>query len=139
MAMAPMGGNGDDLVPLSEINITPFVDVMLVLLIVFMVTAPLLTSAVTVNLPAAATQAPQPQDPLVITIDGGGEVWLKDEKVAADALAARLNALHGQSPDQAIYLRGDRGIAYGRLMDVMDTLQTAGFAKVSLATGPKGE
>lgn len=139
MGMAPMnGGGGDELVPLADINITPFVDVVLVLLIVFMVAAPLMTTAVPVDLPQSAVNAPPPEEPLVLSIDREGEVWLKQEKLATDQLPARLGALHGESPDAVVYLHADRAIVYGRLMEVMETVQQAGFAKVSLATEGKG-
>jgi len=138
MGMAPMGGGDDDLVPLADINITPFVDVVLVLLIVFMVAAPLMTSAVPVDLPKLAASAPQPEDPLVVSIDQAGDVWLKEEKLATAALSARLAELHAASPERIVYLRGDKGIVYGKLMEVMEALQGAGFTKISLATEPKG-
>ncbi len=138
MAMAPMNGGGDDLVPLADINITPFVDVVLVLLIVFMVAAPLMTSSVPVDLPKLAAAAPQPEDPLVLSIDQAGDVWLKEEKLAPEALAPRLAQLHATAPDRVVYLRGDKGIIYGKLMEVMEVLQGAGFTKISLATEPKG-
>lgn len=141
MAMSSMpGGSDDDLVPLADINITPFVDVVLVLLIIFMVAAPLMTTAVPVDLPKMTeAKTPQPQEPLVVSIDKDGAVWIEREKMAdRDALAAQLAGRHQQAPDRAISLRGDRGVVYGRLMEVMDAIQASGFIKVSLATEAKG-
>lgn len=136
MGMAPLGGGDDDLVPIADINITPFVDVMLVLLIIFMVAAPLMSATVPVNLPATTAAPDQPEDPVVISIDGAGDIWLGDEKVLAAQLASHLDGIFSTSPDRVIYLRGDRDVAYGHLMAVMEALRKAGFVKVSLATEP---
>lgn len=139
MAMTPLGNGGDDLVPLAEINITPFVDVVLVLLIVFMVAAPLMTASVPVELPASAQASqPQPSEPLVLSVGPAGEVWLQDEPVAAADLPGRLAGLRGEDGERVVYLRGDKDVAYGRLMAVMEVVQAAGFTKVALATQPKG-
>lgn len=138
MGMAPLNGGGDDdLVPLADINITPFVDVVLVLLIVFMVAAPLMTAAVPVDLPQVSAAAPRPDEPVVISIDRDGAVWLKEDKLAAEHMPARLAALHGERPDAPVTLHADRAIVYGRLMEVMEAVHQAGFAQVSLATAPK--
>ena len=126
--------------PLSEINVTPLVDVMLVLLVVFMVTAPLLTVGVPVDLPQ--TQAPpisEPKEPLVITVNRGGDVFIQDTNVGIDALIARLQAITGSNPDAVLYVRGDKEINYGRVLEVMSLVSAAGFRKVSLvAEAPKG-
>lgn len=137
MGMAPLNGGDDDLVPLADINITPFVDVVLVLLIVFMVAAPLMSAAVPVDLPQMSTSAPPPDEPLVLSIDRDGVVWLKEDKLSATQLPERLAALHGERPDAPVNLHADRSIVYGRLMEVMEAVQQAGFAHVSLATAPK--
>lgn len=138
MGMAPLNGGGDDdLVPLADINITPFVDVVLVLLIVFMVAAPLMSAAVPVDLPQMSTSAPQPDEPLVLSIDRDGAVWLKEDKLPTAQLPERLAALHAERPDTPVYLHADRSIIYGRLMEVMEAVQQAGFTQVSLATAPK--
>ena len=119
--------------PMSEINVTPLVDVMLVLLVVFMVTAPLLTVGVPVDLPQ--TQAPainEPKEPLTITVNRDGAVFIQETSVAVDALVPRLNAITGANPDAVLYVRGDKEINYGRVLEVMSLVSSAGFRKVSL-------
>ncbi|MET4805324.1 protein TolR [Limibacillus sp. MBR-115] len=119
--------------PLSEINVTPFVDVMLVLLIVFMVTAPLLTVGVPVDLPETEAQMiSDPQEPLVISVDREGSVYLQDTNIDLEKLVPRLIAITGSNPDAKIFVRGDRAIAYGRIMEVMGLVNAAGFKKVAL-------
>ena len=121
--------------PMSEINVTPFVDVMLVLLIVFMVTAPLLTVGVPVDLPKSQAQAiNEDSEPLVITVDRAGKIYIQETEVAFDNLVARLNAITERKPDTRIFVRGDREIAYGEIMRVMGRLNGAGFEKVALIT-----
>ncbi|WP_119460244.1 protein TolR [Rhodospirillaceae bacterium SYSU D60014] len=119
--------------PMSEINVTPLVDVMLVLLIVFMVTAPLLTAGIPVNLPQTkADVLSDPQEPLVITVDAAGKVFIQETEIELDSLVARLAAITQNKVDTRIFLRGDRGIAYGRIMEVMGTITSAGFTQVAL-------
>jgi len=121
--------------PLSEINVTPFVDVMLVLLIVFMVTAPLLTVGVPVDLPK--TRAPalgQDKEPLSVTISKDGKIYLQKEVVSEDALVPKLEAISQNGYDQRIFVRGDRTVDYGRVMVVMGLLATAGFTHIGLVT-----
>ncbi len=126
--------------PMASINVTPLVDVMLVLLVVFMVTAPLLTVGVPVNLPQ--TQAPpinEPKEPLVISVTKDGLIFIQEQSVPIDSLVERLDAITGQNPDAVIYVRGDRDINYGRVLEVMSLIAAAGFHKVSLvAETPKG-
>ena len=144
MAPGGLGGNGHRLAgryrPMSEINVTPLVDVMLVLLVVFMVAAPLLTVGVPVDLPQ--TQAPpinEPKEPLVITINGEGRIYVQESEVPTDSLVPRLEAITGSNPDALLYVRGDKAINYGRVVEVMSLVSTAGFRKVSLiAESPKG-
>jgi len=126
--------------PLSEINVTPFVDVMLVLLIVFMVTAPLLTVGVPVDLPKTQAQSiADPDEPLVISVNAEGQIFLQDSEVELGQLVPRLHAITESKPDTRIFVRGDRAIAYGRIMQVMGTVNTAGFQRVALiAELPKG-
>ncbi len=126
--------------PLSEINVTPFVDVMLVLLIVFMVTAPLLTVGVPVDLPKTQAQSiADPDEPLVITVNAEGQIYIQDSEVELNQLVPRLRAITESKPDTRIFLRGDRMIAYGRIMQVMGTVNSAGFQRVALiAELPKG-
>ncbi len=119
--------------PLAEINVTPFVDVMLVLLIVFMVTAPLLTVGLPVELPkTAAAQLVDRDEPLIVTVDSEGRVFLQETERSLDALIATLNAIRAEKPDGTIYVRGDKEIAYGEVMQVMGALVKAGITKLSL-------
>src|SRR6202451_3255296 len=121
--------------PMSEINVTPFVDVMLVLLIVFMVTAPLLTVGVPVDLPK--TRAPalgQDKEPLSVTIAKDGKIFLQKNVVAEDALVAKLTAISQNGYDQRIFVRGDKSVDYGRVMEVMGLLSQAGFTHIRLVT-----
>lgn len=119
--------------PVADINVTPLVDVMLVLLIVFMVTAPLLTVAVPVDLPKTNAQSiKQEKEPLVVSIDPSGSVYLQDTRTELDLLVAKLKAVTGANPDARIFVRGDKGIPYGRIMEVMGTISAAGYSKVAL-------
>ena len=121
--------------PMSEINVTPFVDVMLVLLIVFMVTAPLLTVGVPVDLPEAKAKAlSQPEEPLVISIDSSGVVFIQETEVALEKLVPRLAAITDNKPDTRIYLRGDKTVDYGRIMEVMARVNSAGFTRLALVS-----
>jgi len=124
--------------PMSEINVTPFVDVMLVLLVVFMVTAPLLTVGVEVNLPKTNANAMAGSDePLAITVDADGLIFLQETPVDLPTLVPRLQAITGQNPDARIFIRGDSGIDYGRIMEVMGTINAAGYRKVGLVTAAR--
>jgi len=120
---------------MSEINVTPFVDVMLVLLIVFMVTAPLLTVGIPVDLPKVSAKALTDQkDPLEITVKLDGSVYLGESLVEVENLIPRLNAITDQNTQARIYVRGDRIVAYGRVMEIMSLINTAGYIKVALVT-----
>ena len=127
--------------PMADINVTPLVDVMLVLLVVFMVTAPLLTVGVPVDLPQ--TQAPainEPKEPTVITVNKDGAIFIQETSVPMDSLVSRLQAITGANPDAVLYVRGDKDINYGRVLEVMSLISNAGFRKVSLvAEAPKGQ
>lgn len=119
--------------PMSQINVTPFVDVMLVLLVVFMITAPLLTVGVPVDLPQTrASQIGGQDEPLVLTINEEGRVFLQETELPLDSVVPRLNAITGARADTRIFVRGDRRIAYGRVMELMGLLNTAGFNRVAL-------
>ena len=138
------GGRGRRYRPMSEINVTPFVDVVLVLLIIFMVAAPLMTVGVPVDLPRTnATPLPQEQEPLTISVDSQGRIFLQETEVAMDTLVPQLQAImrnqpQGQ-PERRIFVRGDRAISYGRVMEVMGTVSAAGFSRVALlAEQPQG-
>ena len=125
--------------PMSEINVTPMVDVMLVLLIIFMVTAPLLTVGVKVDLPKTKASMISGQDePLTITVDAEGRIYLQETELDLGALAPRLIAITSNNPDVRIFLRFDKTIRYGRVMEVMGTVNGAGFTKVALITEPLG-
>jgi biopolymer transport protein TolR len=127
--------------PMADINVTPMVDVMLVLLIVFMVTAPLLTVGVPVDLPKTQAGALNEKvEPLTISIDGQGRTFMQDTEVPFDQLISRLQAIVANKPDTAVFVRGDKGIAYGKIMEVMGMVSTAGITKVSLiAEAPNGK
>ena len=119
--------------PMGEINVTPFVDVMLVLLIVFMVTAPLLTVGVEVDLPKTKAGAINADAaPLVVSIKADGSLYLQDAAVDAEVLIPRLKAISNANPDVRIFVRGDRAVTYGDVLGVMGRIQAAGFEKVAL-------
>ncbi len=118
---------------MAEINVTPFVDVMLVLLVIFMITAPLLTSTVEVDLPKTqAAQATGQDEPLVVSINAQNKLYLQDTEIAEDALVPRLRAITESKPDQRIFVRADKTLSYGRVMEVMGTISAGGFNKVAL-------
>jgi biopolymer transport protein TolR len=122
---------------MAEINVTPLVDVMLVLLIIFMVAAPLLTVGVPVDLPQTRGPAlPQDDKPLSVSIDASGKIFLQETEVGLDELVPRLMAIAKERPETRIYVRGDKGIDYGRVMEVMGTINAAGFSKVALVAEP---
>ena len=121
--------------PMAEINVTPFVDVMLVLLVVFMITAPLLTVGVTVDLPETTAPILAGQDePLAVTVSASGQIFLQETEVELKELVPRLTAITLNKPDTRIFIRGDKAIAYGVVMEVMGTLNEAGFVRVALVT-----
>jgi TolR protein len=138
MAMAsrpPSEGNGEEgqYRPLAEINVTPMVDVMLVLLVIFMITAPLLTVSVPIDLPkTTAANVTEPKEPIIVSINKDDAVFIGDQAVPAADLASRLDSLAAADPSRIVYVRGDRAIPYGRLMDLLGLVNTAGFDKVSL-------
>ena len=120
---------------MSEINVTPFVDVLLVFLIVFMVTAPLLTVGIKVDLPKVkATALTDIKDPIEITVKLDGEIYIGESKVEVENLIPRLNAITEQNTEARIYIRGDRVVAYGRIMEIMSIINSAGYIKVALIT-----
>ncbi|MEO0819594.1 MAG: protein TolR [Pseudomonadota bacterium] len=150
MAMGTMGGAGPGRAarrrraagrPMSEINVTPFVDVMLVLLIIFMVAAPLLTVGVPLELPRSDAQSlPAEQEtPLTVSIDRTGTVFLQETAVEDGSLVARLRAIAGERAAERIYLRADGALGYARVMEVMGTLSSAGFTSIALVTDQRSD
>jgi len=124
---------GDGYRPLAEINVTPLVDVMLVLLVIFMVAAPLMTAGVPVQLPktsAATTQ--QPRQPIIVSMTSDGRLFLREESLTATQLLPRLQTLLNQDADAAVYVRGDRSLPYGQIMELIGLVNRAGFPRVSL-------
>ena len=119
--------------PVAEINVAPFVDVLLVLGVIFMVAAPLLTVGVPVDLPKAqARTVDQKDEPLVVSIDKQGRIFLQEAEIATDQFVPRLVAVSDANRDLRIFVRGDREISYGRIMEVMGMISDAGYAKVAL-------
>ena len=147
--MAGVNGNGFGrrsgararLRPNADINITPMVDVMLVLLIIFMVTAPLLTAGVAVDLPKTrAKLLSQDKEPLTITIEKNGKIFLQETEIQSAELVPRLTAIAENGYDQRIFVRGDKAVDYGTVMQVMGELNAAGFRRIGLVTEPpRGE
>lgn len=132
--------------PMSEINVVPYIDVMLVLLIIFMVTAPLLTQGIKVDLPQAEAEAIDPEDfkntpPIVVSIDANGRLFLNQGESPSEALEdvmleSRVAALLRRTPGVPVFVKGDRAVPYGRVVEAMVLLQRAGAAKVGFLTEP---
>jgi biopolymer transport protein TolR len=121
--------------PMAEINVTPFVDVMLVLLIIFMVAAPLLTVGVPIDLPETQAKAMEGDtEPLTVSIEPNGKIFLQEEEIEADRLVTTLQALAKNGLDERIYVRGDTAADYGTIMRVMGRLNSAGYRKIGLVT-----
>ena len=126
--------------PISEINVTPFVDVMLVLLIIFMVTAPLLTVGVQVDLPeTSADTLPEETEPLTLTINAKGEIFIQEIKVEFEKIIPKILAVSNNRTDTRIFVRGDKTINYGRVLEIMGMLSGSGFTKVALISEPNKE
>ncbi|TXN21165.1 protein TolR, partial [Methylobacterium sp. WL9] len=144
MAMGSIRSGGDDedgldATPMSEINVTPMVDVMLVLLIIFMVAAPLMTTGVPVQLPkTTAAKVAQAQKPLEVSIDKEGHPFIAKDGFTAETLMPRLRELKAQNPEQVVLVRGDKEVPYGKIMEVMGLVGQAGFTKVSLIAQSPG-
>ncbi|MBO1079651.1 protein TolR [Roseomonas haemaphysalidis] len=146
MAMSTGGGKGRGRYrAMAEINVTPLVDVMLVLLIIFMVAAPLMTSGVPIDLPKTnASALNQDSEPLTISVNAEGRIFIQEAEVPMENLVTQLQAILREqpqgAPERRIFVRGDRGINYGRVMEVMGTISSAGFTKVALlAEQPAGQ
>ncbi|WP_149539579.1 ExbD/TolR family protein [Siccirubricoccus phaeus] len=142
MAMQMPGGGGggddDDAAPIAEMNVTPLVDVMLVLLIIFMVAAPMMTVGVPVRLPqATASRVPMPTQPITVTVVAPGEIYLQENRVEEAELPARLAAAReGLDPAPAVHLRGDKDVPYGEVLRVLGGLRGAGVDRVALVADP---
>lgn len=129
------GGHG-----FNDINVTPFVDVMLVLLIVFMVTAPMMTAGVTVDLPKTnATSLPGNDEPLNVSVKSDGSIFIQTSRTELDELGAKLQAILGEKKETRIFVRGDTAIDYGQVMKVISEITGAGFSKVALVTNNSGQ
>lgn len=126
--------------PMSEINVTPLVDVMLVLLIIFMVAAPLLTVGVPVELPESQGNPMEGDtEPLTVSVDGQGKIFLQDTEITIDTLVPKLEAITNQGYDERIYVRGDKNVDYGTVARVMGSLSSAGFKRIGLVLEPESE
>ena len=120
---------------ISDINVTPFVDVMLVLLIIFMVTAPLLTAGIKINLPESSSILKnEKKDPVTVTVNSKGEIFLQKKNFSAESLIKKLLQLKKQNKDLKIYVKGDKDLNYGEIMNLMSLINKSGFKKVALVT-----
>lgn len=128
------GGRGSSYRPMAEINVTPFVDVMLVLLIIFMVAAPLLTAGVPIDLPDSKAKAISDEDnkPLEVSIATDGRIFVGETEVTEDRIVTILTSMTEDNPDRRIYIRADKGLDYGKVMSILGTINGAGFNKVAL-------
>ncbi|MGF1622741.1 MAG: ExbD/TolR family protein [Rhodomicrobiaceae bacterium] len=125
--------DGDDLPPMAEINVTPFVDVMLVLLIIFMVTAPLMLGGVHVDMPkTSAARSNPPQKPLVVSMSAEADLYIRDEQVTRATLVPRLAELYKSEKDSVVYVKADRAIPYGSVMELLGEIAGSGFSRISL-------
>ena len=127
-----LGHDGDDFAETHEINVTPFIDVILVLLIIFMIAAPLATVDVPVDLPAMTAQKQERPDKVFLTIKADRTLAIGDDPVPRDSLAATLERASKGNHDEPIFLRADRAVSYGDVMEIMNALRSAGFLKVAL-------
>ena len=133
MSLSESAGDDDDLEESHEINVTPFIDVMLVLLIIFMVAAPLATVDLGVDLPASAVEpSPRPDKPVFVTVKPDLTIGIGDDMIARDALGGALDGATKNNKDERIFLRADKAVSYGDLMEVMNLLRNAGYLKIAL-------
>lgn len=136
----PIRDSSSELPENYDINVTPFIDVILVLLVIFMVAAPLATVDTPVDLPSStATPIPRPDRPLFLTITRDGRLILGETEVSASTLSTTLDTESGQNRDQRIFLRADKAVDYGTLMNVMNTLRDAGYLKIALTGVEEGQ
>ncbi len=138
MSVSLRNGDGDQIyTPLAEINVTPLVDVMLVLLIIFMVTAPLLTPGVKVDLPkAASAKALNPKAPLIVSVGREGQLAFGSDPITLAALGAAVKARMGDDPSQVVHIRGDKDAPFGEVVKAMDRLTLAGVTHIAIVTAP---
>lgn len=123
--------------PMSEINVTPLVDVMLVLVVIFILTAPLLASSIRLELPRAEGAQPgMPAHAVMLVVDTAGQAYLDDEPLGADALAQRLRQIAAEAPDTEVQLRADTAVPYGRVVEVMGAAHAAGLQRIGFVTQP---
>ncbi|MEM7191535.1 MAG: biopolymer transporter ExbD [Pseudomonadota bacterium] len=139
MSVGNNGSNNEaEYRPISEINITPMVDVMLVLLIIFMITAPLLVAGVPVELPStSAAKVSQPKKPMIVSLGPDGSIYIRDSEVTIDTLIPKLIALRAAEGDTVVYVRGDKNRPYGEVMDILGQVGKSGYSRVSLLSQPK--
>ncbi|MBL8640552.1 MAG: protein TolR [Alphaproteobacteria bacterium] len=132
------GGYRKSYRPMSEINVTPFIDVMLVLLIVFMVTAPLLSAGIPVDLPKteAAAMSEKDEKPLEVAVNKSGEIYIGETKVTREALLGKLSAITGDDMERRVFIKADQGLSYGDVMAILGSINKAGYKKVALITEP---
>ena len=139
MAMGPMNGGGRRGL-VAEINVTPLVDVMLVLLIIFMVTAPMMTQGLEVDLPeTTAKSLRQKEEPLVVALNKEGDIYLNKVKVNSSLLKQQLSAMSDEEKKRPIYLKADKNVAYGRVISIMANIKQSGFEKLGMITQPSSE
>ena len=132
--------SGSDVPPMADMNVTPLVDVMLVLLIVFMVAAPLMAVGVPVDLPKVqAKQINDQKPPIVVSIDAGGNTFVDQKEVASESLLAELGADSENNKERRIHVRGDRNVNYGKVIEVMGLINSSGFTKVALVSEAPGQ
>ena len=137
MSVGSAGGVEKDAEVVAEMNTTPLIDVMLVLLIIFMITAPLLATGVQVDLPKAETSPiPDQEKPVMVSVNREGQVFVGEQAVGLEGLISHLSGVQGSDPERRILVRGDEAINYGQVMRVISTIHTAGFRRVSLLTAP---
>lgn len=123
--------------PMAEINMTPLVDVMLVLLVIFLVTAPMLNNAIKLNLPSEAASEITEQKPITIAIDADGKYYLNDQVISLDALENQLKIIAKDNLKQAVHIRSDIAVSYGKVSHVLSVLQHQGFSNIGFVTEPK--
>jgi biopolymer transport protein TolR len=135
-----MGGRNDNRGIMSEINVTPLVDVMLVLLVIFMVTAPMMQQGVQVNLPKADSKAMTPQEEaVVVTVDKGGKIFINKDQIPVSELRGRLSTLFAAREKKEVFLKADAGVPYGDVVRAMADIKSAGIERLGMVTEPAGK